>query len=307
MQAALGIATRNLVGESPVWDAAQQRFLWLDQFGGTIHEARRAGTGGWQESRSWQLNRPLGGLALRQQGGLLLGTGTEILIFDEESATTQTFVRLDADPAEVMLNEIKCDRLGRLWAGTRGIDVRQHGVGALYRVDPDQTVTRLLTDISVSNGMDWSPDGRTFYYIDSPTFTVAAFECDPTAGTLKNRRTLVTFARGASAPDGMTVDREGCLWVAIPGTGQIRRYSPDGAELMQVHASAPVVSSCTFGGPDERDLWITSAAIRLPDEVLSIIGVTAEQAQTWATAPGAGGTFVCTPGPRGYPAVPFAG
>jgi sugar lactone lactonase YvrE len=307
MQAVLSIATRNLVGESPVWDAARQRFLWLDQFGGTIHEARRGSAGDWHESRSWQLSRPLGGLVPRQQGGLMLGSGTEILSFEEESGATRLFTSLDADPAEVMLNEIKCDRLGRLWAGTRGTDVRSHGLGALYRVDPDRTVTRVLTDVSVSNGMDWSPDGETFYYIDSPTFTVAAFEYDPTAGTLKNRRTLLTFARGASAPDGMTVDREGCLWVAIPGTGQVRRYSPYGKELTQVLVSAPVVSSCAFGGADERDLWITSAAIRLPDEVLEIIGVTAEQAQAWATAPGAGGAFVCTPGPRGYPATPFAG
>jgi sugar lactone lactonase YvrE len=307
MQATLAIDARDLLGESPLWDTAGNRFLWLDHAQGTIHEARLANTGGWHESRSWKLNRPLGGLVLRQKGGLLLGSGTEILTFDEDSGEVQPFICLDADPAEVVWNELKCDRLGRLWAGTRGADVRKQGRSALYRVDPDRTVSRLLSDVSVSNGLDWSPDGRTFYYIDSPTFTVAAFEFDPARGTIKARRTLLALERGAGVPDGMTVDGEGCLWIAIAGTGQVRRYSPEGEELMRIGLSAPVVTSCTFGGRDGADLWITSAALQLPDEVLEIMGGRAEQARAWAAAPGAGGAFVCRPGPRGMAATPFAG
>jgi len=307
MRAELAIGSRDLLGESPVWDAARNRFLWLDQVRGTIHEATRDGFGRWHESRSWNLNRPLAGLVPRLQGGMVSGSGIEILTLDEDSGEVNTFVSLDAAPEQVVLNELKCDRQGRLWAGTRGTDIRKHGMGALYRIDADRSVSLVLADVSVSNGLDWSPDGRTFYYIDSPTFTVSAFDFNPTRGTIRDRRTLVTFAKGDGVPDGMTVDDEGCLWIAIAGTGQVRRYSPRGEPLEPILVSAPVVTSCAFGGADGGDLWITSAALRLPDEVLEAIGGTAEQALAWAAAPEAGGAFTCRPGRGGIRSVPFAG
>jgi sugar lactone lactonase YvrE len=307
MQATLAIDARDLVGESPAWDAGQSRFLWLDQIRGVIHESRGGGTGAWHESRSWSLDRPLAGLVPRLQGGLMLGAGIDILTFDELSGKLETFVSLEHDPTEVVLNELKCDRLGRLWAGTRGADIRKRGHGALYRIDSRRNVTQVLTGVSVSNGFDWNPDGTILYYIDSASFAVTAFDYDLTQGTVKNGRSLVTFTKGTGVPDGMTVDREGCLWIAIAGTGEVRRYSPGGQLLTQILVSAPLVTSCAFGGKDGADLWVTSAALRLPDEVLETIGVDAERAAAWACAPGAGGAYVCRPGPRGGPTPPFAG
>jgi sugar lactone lactonase YvrE len=223
----------------------------------------------------------------------------------DEAGKLEPFARLDADSDLVRLSIAKCDSQGRLWAGTLAIDLRP-GCGALYRIDPDGSVTPILRDLSLSHGLDWSPDGSTLYYIDSPTRWVEAFDFDTVRGGISNRRTIVTVNRDEGLPDGMTVDQQGCLWVAIMGAGQVRRYSPDGAPLACVQTSAPAVTNCAFGGADGADLFITSAAARLPYSLLNF-GFSAEFLEKSHSAPGAGGVFVCRPAAMGKPATPFAG
>jgi len=305
MRAQLAIDSRDRIGEGPTWDAAGQRLLWSDNEAGVVHEATANDSGGWYESRTWRLGRPIAAAIPRSRGGLLVVGGTEIFGLDEASGEITPFACLKADSNRVLFNDAKCDRQGRLWAGTLALDFRTGG-GALYRIDPDGTVVPMLHNVTVSNGLDWSPDGATLYYIDSVTLSVDAFDFDTVRGTISNRRPCVKIARGDGVPDGMTVDREGFLWVAVAGSGEVRCYAPDGALRMSVEVSTPAVTSCTFGGSDGADLFITSLGRRLPDAVLAL-GVTPAIVERSSNAPGAGGVFVCRPGATGTPATPFAG
>ncbi len=302
--AKLAIDAHDTVGEGPAWDAAGKRLLWSDNEHGIVHEARVDDSGAWRESRRWSLHRPIGAVVPRRKGGVVVASGTEILIMDEAGGLAP-FARLDADASRVRFNDIKCDSRGRLWAGTLVSDFGSPGA-ALYRVEPDGTITRMIDDVTVSNGLDWSPDGSTFYYIDSLTMSVEAFDFDAAGGTLANRRTLLAVKRGEGAPDGMTVDREGCLWVAIVGAGEVRRYAPDGTLLARVAISHPGVTSCAFGGEEGGDLLITSLGRRMPDVAFEL-GFTRAMVENPATAAEGGGLFVCRPGVTGKPATPFAG
>jgi len=311
--ATLAIDSRDLIGEAPVWDSAGKRLLWCDNGAGVIHQAQLAGTGGWLEGRRWTLGRPIAAAIPRARGGLVVVGGVDVLLLDEAGRTTP-FARIDADPTQVKFNEAKCDRHGRIWAGTRdhdfGVPGRQITPGrcALYRIDPSGVVETMLEGVSLSNGLDWSPDGRVFYFIDTYTRTINAFDFDLDHGTLRNRRTLVMIESGQGLPDGMTVDREGSLWVAIAGAGEIRQYSPDGILLSRTEVATPTVTSCAFGGADGQDLFITSARVTLPAAALRSLthGFNIERAESDSN-PGAGGLFTLRPGPSGAPATPFTG
>jgi len=301
-KATLAVDARDKNGEGPAWDANATRLLWSDNAMGIIHEGKTDGAGAWHESRRWNLDRPIGAAIPRVKGGLIVVGSTDIFVLDE-AGKTSAFASLDADPNLVTLNDAKCDSRGRLWAGTYATDLST-ARGALYRIDPDATVTAMLTSVTISNGLDWSPDDSTFYYIDSLKRSVDAFDFDSSSGTISNRRTLLTVDVGG--PDGMAVDREGHLWVAVYGLGEVRRYTPDGTLLGCIEISTPAVTSCAFGGLDGGDLLITSV-VEIPDAVLPIIGLGKEVAEKAAKAPGAGGLFVCRPGVTGLPATPFAG
>jgi sugar lactone lactonase YvrE len=305
IKAALAIDCRDIIGEGPTWDSKGQRFLWSDNAVGTVHEARSDAQGGWRESQQWRLERVTGAAIARTQGGLVVTAGTQVLLLDDRGRTS-VFAEVDADPAVVKLNDAKCDPQGRLWVGTYAHDFSP-GVSAFYRIDPDGKVTTILENVGLSNGMDWSPDGATFYYIDSMTASVDAFDFDAAHGTISRRRHVVTFGEGDGGLDGMAVDSEGCLWLASFGPGEVRRYRPDGTLLARVEVSAPAVTSCAFGGADDAELFITTASLRIPDPVLPIIGWSVEMADNAANAPGAGGLFVCRPGVWGRPITPFAG
>ena len=303
--AKLAIDAHCAIGEGPMWDEAGKRFLWCDNAIGTIFEARDDAHAGWRETRRWSLNRTTGAAIPRARGGLVVVSGTEIVTLSD-SGELGTFARIDADPNIVKLNDARCDPQGRLWTGTYAHDFRP-GVSALYRIDPDGSVHTMLENVGLSNGMDWSPDGRIFYYIDSFTASVDAFDFDAVHGTINHRRKAISVPSSEGGLDGMTVDREGCLWLAMFGTGEVRRYSPRGELLMRIQTSAPAVTSCSFGGSDCGDLFVTSASIRIPDPVLPIINWTVDMADSAATAPGAGGVFVVRPGVYGRPETPFVG
>jgi sugar lactone lactonase YvrE len=304
MKAALAIDAKDIIGEGPVWDAASGRCIWSDNALGVIHEARQEPGGNWLETRRWSLGRPMGAAIPRPGGGFLVTSGTELIFLSPEGGT-EVFARIDADPSAVQLNDAKCDRKGRLWVGTVSHDFTQRR-GALYRIDAQGAVTTLLQGLTLANGLDWSADGRTFYLVDSYTRTVDAFDFDMELGEISRRRTIIAIPQGDGSPDGMTVDSDGYLWLAVLGRGEVRRYTPDGVQISCVEVPAPTVTSCAFGGNDGGELFMTSAALRIPDPLLPLIGYSPEQADSAAKAPGAGGLFVCRPGVAGCPATPFA-
>jgi sugar lactone lactonase YvrE len=312
LKATLAVDSQDIIGEGPAWDPARGRILWCDNSVGLIHEARSNGTNSWHETRRWMLNRSIAAAVPRTAGGLVVASGVEILTLSD-AGDIRSFARLDADPQSVKLNDAKCDSRGRLWAGTRdtdfGVPGRKIAPGraALYRIEPDGAAVKMLTGATLSNGLDWSPDGSIFYFIDTYSRTVDAFDFDADKGSISNRHNVVTLYADEGLPDGMTVDRDGNLWVAIAGAGEIRCYSPKGSLLTRVQVATPTVTSCAFGGIAGSDLFITTARVRLPAIALSGLtqGFSLEVGDS--REPGAGGLYVCRPGMTGLPAYDFAG
>jgi sugar lactone lactonase YvrE len=299
--AQLAIAAGDSVGESPIWDPVGKRLIWIDHIKGIIHEARTEPQGGWEETRRWELHHHIGAAIPRARGGFVVVGSTEVFFLDERGDRT-SFVALDIDPKRLLLNDAKCDARGRLWVGSFSTDFTP--TAALYRIDPDGTVTAVLEGLALSNGLDWSPDGSLFYFTDSLTTTVDAFDFDSEKGTIHHRRPVVRIERGAGGPNGLTTDDEGCLWVALTGGGEVRRYDRDGILLQRAVISVPGATSCAFGGADYRELFITSRSGRMPDIALKI-GVPPQAMES--TGVEAGALFVCRPGTRGRPVHAFMG
>jgi sugar lactone lactonase YvrE len=301
LQATLAIQADDAIGEGPVWDADGSRLLWLDHGGDAVHEARADSEGAWRETRRWNLGGKVSAIIPRTRGGLLIASDHQLFFLDDAGRRTP-FVSFDFDTPLHRLNDVKCDKRGRIWVGTFILDFTPRAV--LYRVDLDGTVHTMVEHMILPNGLDWSPDGATFYLIDSIGGTVEAFDFDQERGTLANRRTLLVIKPPDGLPNGMTVDSEGCLWVALTTGGEVRRYAPDGSLLARVSVPISGVTSCGFGGADGRDLFITTRRGRVP-EVVKTIGVTEEQMES--TGPAAGALFVCRPGARGVAPTPFPG
>lgn len=302
--ARVAVHSGDVIGEGPTWDAAVMRILWSDNEHGVVHEAKQVGPEEWQECGRWQLGRPIAGVIPRVRGGFIVAGGTEVFVWDE-SGERCPFAHLEVAGTSVRVNEVKCDPQGRLWAGTRAEDLESPS-GMLLRIDPDGSVSQMLTGIAISNGMDWSPDGSTMYFIDSARRSVDAFDFDPASGAISNRHTVVVPEWGDGAPDGMTVDSEGCLWVAQVGSGAVVRYAPDGTPLSRVEISTPAVTSCAFGGEGLEHLFITSLGRPIPDIAVRY-GCRPEMIAKSGTSPEGGSLFVCRPGVKGRVATLFAG
>lgn len=277
------------LGEGPVWDERRQVLLWVDIHAGLVHTFDPAGGAG----EAVDTGQPVGAVALREAGGLVLAVRDGFALLDPGAAAPRLVAALELDEPRTRMNDGKCDAAGRFWAGTMD-EEEQAPLGSLYRLDPDGTVTPMLADLYLSNGLGWSPDRRTMYHVDTPTRRVDAFDFDLGAGAIGNRRTAVDLEPGAGLPDGMAIDAEGFLWVALWGGSAVRRYSPAGRLDAVVEIPASQVTSCTFGGPDLDELFVTTARRGLgPGQV--------------ASEPAAGGIFRVRPGVAGEPATRFAG
>src|SRR5262249_1842572 len=159
-----------------------------------IHQAQLDGPHRWLETRRWNLRRPVAAAIPRSRGGLIIASGTDILTWDEEGAPVP-FAQIDSGAQLLAINDAKCDCRGRLWAGTLTRDFRP-GAAALFRIDPDGSVNKVLEGMTLANGLDWSPDGSTFFLIDSLIGCLDGFDFNEVRGTIDNRRRIVTFARG---------------------------------------------------------------------------------------------------------------
>jgi sugar lactone lactonase YvrE len=284
----VAIRSAALLGESPRWDAATGRLLWVDIEARAVHVFDPA-TG---DDRSILLGNRVGAVAPMQTGGVLVALADRLAVLDLEDESVRTLVEIPHG-AGVRLNDGVCDPAGRLWVGSTALDFAP-GAGALYRYSGDGGLDRMLDDVTISNGLGWSTDAGTMYYIDSMAYRVDAFDYDLGTGAIAGRRPFVVIERGAGIPDGLAVDDEGGVWVALWGRAAIRRYTPDG-ELERVLAvPAHNVTACCFGGDDGRSLYVTSASVDLSEEKRREL-------------PLAGNVFVTDAGVSGPPAQPFAG
>jgi sugar lactone lactonase YvrE len=246
-----------------------------------------------RETETIEVGQAVGALAVRESGGLVLAVRDGFALLDRGEAEPRVIAAFELDEPRTRMNDGKCDPAGRFWAGTMDEEEREP-LGSLYRLDVDGTVSRMLGGLVISNGLGWSPERSTMYHVDSPTRRVDAFDFDLRTGAIANRRTVFSFEPGAGDPDGMSVDAEGFLWVALWGGSAVRRFSPGGTLDAVVEIPASQVTSCTFGGPELDELYVTTARRGLgPD------GLVSEAA--------AGGVFRARPGVTGQPSHRFAG
>jgi len=277
------------VGEGPVWDEVTGELLWVDIPAGLIHRWRPGTTA----ISTIAVGQPLGAVALRRTGGLVAAVRDGFALVDERSGTLELRCLVETDRPGNRMNDGKCDRAGRFWAGTMAEDMRP-GVGSLYRLDMDLTVTLILSGVSVPNGIAWAPDDRTMYYVDSLERAIDAFSFDVERGELSDRRRLVAIEVEGGMPDGIAIDSAGNLWVALYGGAAVRRYSPAGDLDAVVPLPADRITSCTLGGPELRDLYVTSAT-------------RGSSADEWRLQPHAGAIFCIRVDVPGAPAARFGG
>ena len=269
-------------GEGPVWSERWGGLRWVDMLAGDVLSLAADGT----------INRRhVGNVAAvvrpRRQGGAVIGVERGFVL--EEADGTLTHLGELWSDNHVRMNEGGCDPDGRFYCGSMAYDQRPGG-GALYRLDPDGSVHVVLRNVTISNGLEWSPDGSRAYYNDTPTQRIDVFDYDVESG-LTGRRPFAEIPAEAGGPDGLTVDEEGGVWVALYRGAAVRRYTPDGVLDEVIEVAAKQVTACTFGGPDHNQLFIT----------------TSREGLGGGEDPFAGSLFRATVGVAGLPVREFAG
>jgi len=248
------VDVKTTLGEGPVWDVEEQRLYWIDSLGCKVYRCTADG----REVRAWDVPERIGSMALRRRGGAVLALANGLHFLDFNSGETQLIV--DPEPGKVnnRLNDGKVDRQGRFVVGS--MDVNEEGPnGALYRLDPDLSLHQLDDKIICSNGPCWSPDSRTFYFADSWSGEIWAYDYDLNTGRASNRRIFAKLdTSSGGAADGSTVDAEGYLWNAQVYDGRLIRYSPDGKVDRVIEMPVKKVTSVNFGGPNMDILFVTS-------------------------------------------------
>lgn len=285
----LALDVRAELGEGPIWDARRSHLLFLDIMRGEVHTFDPSDGA----HAIFEVGQPVGAITPSTRGDWVAAARDGFYRVNPTTGETALLAVVEADQPDNRMNDGYCDPQGRFWAGTMSM-TPQREAGALYRLDPNGQVTQIITGVTTSNGIDWSPDGRFVYYVDTGTGRIDVFDFDAEHGWLLARRPLVTIAPEHGKPDGLIVDAEGFLWLALWGGGALHRYAPDGTLDRVVPMPVSHPTKCAFGGPDLADLYVTSASIAL-------------SADERAAQPHAGSLFRLRPGVTGRPARLFAG
>ena len=275
-----------VLGEGPVWVRRESALFWVDIKGLKIFRLDVRG-----KLTEWPTPMRVGSLAPRKSGGFIGGTEDGIAAIDSEAGRFDILFNPEEDRPGNRFNDGKLDRQGRFWAGTMD-DGEREDSGTLYRIDDDLSWHAMDGGYRVTNGPAFSPDGKIMYHNDSARQLTYVF--DLADGQPGERRIFLQFKEGEGYPDGMTVDSEGCLWIALWDGWCVRRYSPGGEWLETLKMPVARPTSCAFGGLDLNQLYITSASVGLDQAAREM-------------QPNAGGLFMVTPGVRGLDDAPFAG
>ena len=289
LDADVAVPAQCQLGEGPVWDVGRGLLRWVDILAGHVHAVDPA-TG----ARTWfDVGDPVGTVGLTRGGGLVLALVDGFALAGGDGQDLTRVPGFSIDRTAVRFNDGKPDPWGNFVAGTMAWDETGYPPGRLYRLSPDGTVTELFGDVGLSNGLDWTEDRKLFYYADSNSGRVDLFDTDPDTGVLGPRRPFVTVPEADGIPDGLTLDAEGCLWLAVWGSGELRRFTPAGRLDTVVRLPASQVTSAAFGGPDLATLYISTAWADLTPAAR-------------ADQPHAGDIFACHPGVPGRPPFLFA-
>lgn len=279
-------AVGAVLGEGPIWDSRDQALWWVDIKGRKLFR--------WADGDLSQWDTPMcvGSLLPRASGGFIAGTDAGVVAIDPAADRFEILFHPEADRTTNRFNDGKVDRSGRLWFGTMD-DAEKDATGAIYRVGADLVCARLGDGFRVPNGPAFSPDGATMYFNDSALQRTFAFPLHDD-GSLGERRLFAQFGDGDGYPDGMTVDCEGCLWIAFWDSWCVRRFSDRGELLTELPMPVARPTSVAFGGASLDRLFITSASIGLSEN-------------DRAMQPNAGGLFMTSPGVTGLAERSFAG
>ena len=248
---------RAELGEGPLWDVAEQRLYWIDSLGARVHCCEGDGA----SPRSWSVPAHIGSLALRRSGGAVVALRDGFYTLDFATGGCRKLVDPDPGKPRIRMNDGKVDRQGRFVAGYMDYEERDP-ICALFRLDPGGKVEKLDDGIVCSNGPCWSPDGRTFYFADTYTREIWAYDYDLESGMASRRRVFCSFpACGLKGlPDGATVDAEGFVWSVAVYEGKLARFAPDGRLDRLVGLPVESTTSLSFGGPDLDIAYVTSMA-----------------------------------------------
>jgi sugar lactone lactonase YvrE len=280
-----------IVGESPVWQPEEQNLYWIDIQRGQIHRFHPA-TG---SNQTFDLPEIVTSIAPRAAGGLVATLKKHFATFDTSTSKLERIGEVEPDLPNNRFNDGKCDPQGRFWAGTMDAVRWSAPAGNLFRLDPDKTITRRQANVICSNGSGWSPAGDKMYYTESFRYAIFVYDFDPATGAISNRRPFATLdSKSGGFPDGMTVDADGFVWSNLVGLGQIHRYDPQGKLERIVQLPVPRATDCTFGGPDLKTLYVTSARETMTPEQL-------------APAPLSGSLFAIDCEMQGLPPNSFSG
>jgi sugar lactone lactonase YvrE len=286
LKADLWLQAPSLLGEGPCWDARSNQFSWVDILGSSLQVCDSQG----RLVAEHRLPSHVGAALPASSGGWLVAL-TDRLAHLRPDGSLRDVIALEPHLPGNRANDAKCDPSGRAWVGTTSYD-QPNVEGSLYRLDHGPKVTLVLDGIGVSNGLGWSPDERTMYFIDTATHEIRSYPFELESGSVGEPSIVAVVERAAGSPDGMCTDDEGCLWVALWGGGGVRRYTPDGQLDTVVKVPASYTTSCCFGGPNLDHLYITTARSDLEGERLS-------------KQPHAGSVWAIRPGVTGQPASPW--
>ena len=253
-----------VLGEGTIWDPDARVLWWIDIWGKLIHRYDPA-TG---RDDTWPSPEFLGCIGLRAQGGLVVTMANGFHFFDPATGGFDPIVDPEADLPVTRFNDGKTDRQGRFWSGSMFEAPGQpvQFAGSLWRLDPDLSAHRTIAGIGCSNGLAWSPDGRTMYFSDSHSTIIRAYDFDPATADIANERVFADVAATGGIVDGATVDAEGCYWATLPVTSKICRYDPDGRLMRTVTLPTDLPTCCEFGGADLDVLYVTTAVLNRPAE-----------------------------------------
>ncbi|MBO9631504.1 MAG: SMP-30/gluconolactonase/LRE family protein [Chitinophagaceae bacterium] len=258
-------APLSLLGEGPVWDAQTKTIFWVDILAGTIHayDTER------QRYRRLKFDEMLSAIALTSTGQFIAALKSGISLIDPATGNVTTLCHPEEGLAGNRYNDGKCDPSGRFWIGSMSL-YEEPAAGSLYRIEKNGHYSLQIPGVSISNGMAWSEDHSTFYFIDTPAFQVMAYDYDSGTGQIAHPRLAFRIPREEGYPDGMTIDTEGMLWIAHWDGWQVARWDPfTGKKLHAIQLPVARITSCIFGGPQLQHLYITSASVDLDETRLS--------------------------------------
>ncbi|MFW5986187.1 MAG: SMP-30/gluconolactonase/LRE family protein [Halanaerobiales bacterium] len=289
-KARLVLDERAILGEGPSWDEKTERLFWVDISGEKVHIYNPADN----SNETIELERPVGAVVPREEGGAVVALGDGFYFLNLETGETENIVRVEENEPDTRFNDGKCDPAGRFWAGTM-VTGGDKPIGNLYCLDTDLTVRKMVENVTISNGLAWSPDNTTMYYIDTPTGQVVAYDYDLESGAIDNKRVVVSIPENSGNPDGMNIDAQGMIWVAHWQGYQVSRWNPEtGEKLAEIKLPVERVTSCCFAGKELTDLYITTAKAGLKKEELE-------------KQPNAGSLFKVNTGIKGSKTYQFKG